>query len=347
MTWTSCVAGGVIILLATFPACAQATYKPPRMSDGHPSLEGVWTNSSVTDLQRPAGLDKLVLTPEEAKAFEDADPGVSRVRNANQRTDPDTGLLDGTDLAAGRGYNSFWVDPGVHIATVKGELRSSWIVDPPNGRIPFSPEGRKRAQSLAAKRDDFTGPETRPLGERCIAIGNRVGPPMINGLYNNNYQFIQSPQAVVIYVEMIPHARIIRMNSKHGPDEVAPLFGDTIGWWEGDTLVAETTNFSPHHEANAAPANLSRHAKVTERFTRVSNEQILYEFTVDDPVFYSQPWSGEMSLNARHEKMFEYACHEGNYSMEGVLQGARVKEQAGSGREVRATATRRAAGLRD
>jgi hypothetical protein len=137
------------------------------------------------------------------------------------------------------------------------------------------------------------------------------------------------------------------MNSKHGPDEVAPLFGDTIGWWEGDTLVAETTNFSPHHEANAAPANLSRHAKVTERFTRVSNEQILYEFTVDDPVFYSQPWSGEMSLNARHEKVFEYACHEGNYSMEGVLQGARVKEQAGSGREVRATATRRAAGLRD
>jgi len=238
------------------------------------------------------------------------------------------GLLDGSDLAAGRGYNSFWVDPGVHIGSVKGELRSSWIVDPPNGRIPFSPAGKAKAAALGKARGTFDGPETRPLGERCLTIGNRVGPPMINGLYNNNYQFVETPGAVLIYVEMVPTARVIRLNSQHAPDAVRPMFGDTIGWWEGATLVAETTNFNPLHAANAAPANLSAKGKVTERFTRVSDDQILYEFTVEDPEFYTQPWKGEMSLNAVKEKMYEYACHEGNYSMEGVLAGARVQERA-------------------
>ncbi len=331
-----------IAFLSVAPAVrAQAggAYSPPRMPDGKPSLEGVWSNSSVTELQRPAGVDKLVLTPEEARGIEDNDPGVLRVRNANEVTKPDTGLLDGSDLAAGRGYNSFWVDPGVQIAMVKGEYRSSWIIDPPNGRIPYSPEGRKRASELAINRQDFGGPEARPLGERCLAVGNRVGPPMINGLYNNNYQFIQSAENVVIYVEMIPHARVIRLNGKHAPSDVAPLFGDTVGWWDGDTLVAETTNFNALHAVHPAPASLSRDAKVTERFTRVSDAQILYEFTVDDPSFYAQPWRGEMSLNATPDRVFEFACHEGNYSMQGVLYGARVQEALGvvpSEAEVRA-----------
>lgn len=290
-------------------------------------LEGVWSNSSVTDLQRPANIASLVLTPDQARAIEDSDPGVARMRSANERTDPSAGLLDGSDLASGRGYNSFWVDPGVQIATVKGELRSSWIVDPPDGRIPFSASGKTRAAALSKDRGTFVGPETRPLGERCLTIGNRVGPPMINGLYNNNYQFVETPDAVLIYVEMVPTARVVRLNSQHAPASVRPMFGDTIGWWEGDTLVAETTNFHPLHAANAAPANLSADAKVVERFTRVSDSQILYEFTVEDPQFYTQPWKGEMSLNAVGERMFEYACHEGNYSMEGVLMGARIQER--------------------
>lgn len=312
------------------PALAQEDYEAPRTIDGQPSFEGVWSNSSVTDLQRPEGVESLVLTPEEARDIEDRDSNVQRVRTANEVTDPNAGLLDGSDLQSGRGYNSFWVDPGVHIATVKGELRSSWIVEPADGRIPYSEGGRRLAASGRVDREDFSGPEARPLGERCIAIGNRVGPPMVNGLYNNNYQFFQSPDAVVIYVEMIPHARVIRLNSEHGPPDVTPVFGDTIGWWEGDTLVAETTHFDEVHAANAAPANLSRSAVVTERFTRVSEDQILYEFQIDDPVFYSQPWRGEMSLNAGAGRVFEFACHEGNYSMPGVLQGARVKERAGN-----------------
>lgn len=316
------------VILSAMASAAAEDYQPPRTKEGHPSLEGVWSNASVTDLQRPEGIDALVLTPAQAREIENRDGNVQRVRTANEVTDPDAGLLDGSDLRSGRGYNSFWVDPGVHIATVKGELRSSWIVDPANGRIPYSEAGKKLAAEGRVDRQDFKGPEGRPLGERCIAIGNRVGPPMVNGLYNNNYQFIQSPDAVVIYVEMIPHARIIRLNSEHAPPDVTPVFGDTIGWWEGDTLVAETTNFDEVHAANAAPANLSRSAVVTERFTRVSDDQILYEFQVDDPVFYSQPWRGEMSLNAGAGRVFEYACHEGNYSMEGVLQGARVKERS-------------------
>jgi hypothetical protein len=350
MTRRACGVGLMMIALLAFgaEAGAQEQASPPRMSDGKPSLEGVWTNSSVTDLQRPNSVSKLVLTPAEARAVEDADQNVARMRNANEVSDPKVGLLDGSDLLAGRGYNSFWVDPGVKIATVKGELRSSWIVDPPSGKIPYSQEGRKKASSLAINREDFSGPEARPLGERCIAIGNRVGPPMVNGLYNNNYQFIQTPESVVIYVEMIPHARVIRLNSRHAPTEVTPVFGDTIGWWEGDTLVAETTNFNPVHAANAAPANLSTQAKVTERFTRVSKDQILYEFKVEDPTFYSQPWRGEMSLNARRERMFEYACHEGNYSMEGVLMGARVQEKSGKPKSTSAAArAATAAELRD
>ena len=321
------LAAGAAAGLLAWPAVAEP--QEPGSARKAGSLEGVWSNSSVTDLQRPAGVSALVLTAEEARAVEDGDATVARMRGANERTDPNAGLLDGSDLASGRGYNSFWADPGVHVAMVKGELRSSWIVDPPNGRIPFSPDGRKKAASLAIDRQDFGGPETRPLGERCLTIGNRVGPPMVNGLYNNNYQFVETPDAVLIYVEMVPTARIVRLNSQHAPPDVRPMFGDTIGWWEGDTLVAETTNFHPLHAAHAAPANLSEKGKVTERFTRVSDTQILYEFTVEDPEFYTQPWKGEMSLNAVKERMFEYACHEGNYSMEGVLMGARVKEKAG------------------
>lgn len=348
MNW-ALVAGGLIFSGMAAPSLAQ-TAGQTTQADGafkRGRLEGVWSNSSVTDLQRPANILGLVLTADQARAIEDGDPGVARMRSANERTDPSVGLLDGSDLASGRGYNSFWVDPGVHIASVKGEFRSSWIVDPPNGRIPFSADGKARAAALGKDRGTFEGPETRPLGERCLTVGNRVGPPMINGLYNNNYQFVETPDAVLIYVEMVPTARVIRLDSKHAPSSVRPLFGDTIGWWEGDTLVAESTNFHPLHAANAAPANLSADGKVTERFTRVSDTQILYEFTVEDPQFYTQPWKGEMSLNAVRERMFEFACHEGNYSMQGVLAGARVQERRGPKADTRKNDSGKSAVLND
>ena len=176
--------------------------------------------------------------------------------------------------------------------------------------------------------ESYDGPEPRPLGERCLATTGRTGPPMVNGLYNNNYQIVQTRDHILILSEMVQHARVVRLNGKHLPAHMTPLFGDSIGWWEGDTLVVETTNFSELHSRHAHPAYLSSKAKVTERFTRYSQTQIFYAYTVEDPSFYTQPWRGESSFNATPQPMYEYACHEGNYSLPGILAGARVQEQA-------------------
>ena len=152
---------------------------------------------------------------------------------------------------------------------------------------------------------------------------------MMNGLYNNHYVIAQSPTAVVIQAEMMSNARVIELTDKHQPAAISPLFGDAIGHWEGDTLVVETTNFNQYHFWQDHPAFLSQTGKVTERFTRVSDKELLYEFTVNDPTFYSQPWKGEMTWRIDGERSYEYACHEGNYAMQGILQGARVLESQG------------------
>ena len=211
---------------------------------------------------------------------------------------------------------------------VKGETRTSWIIDPPNGKIPWSDAGRKLA-AAGREKLGYSDPEARPLADRCLATGGRTGPPMINGLYNNHYQVVQTGDAVMIMSEMITWARIVRMGQPHNPGAIHPLFGDAVGHWEGDTLVVETTGFAPVRAMQGVPANLSEKAKVTERFTRVSANELLYEFTVDDPVFYTQPWKGETTWRSEGEAVYEYACHEGNYAMEGILKGARVREAKG------------------
>ena len=165
---------------------------------------------------------------------------------------------------------------------------------------------------------------SRPLAERCISTGLRTGPPMINGLYNNNYEIVQTPDYVVLRTEMISHARIVPLNSSHKMQALAPLFGESVGFWEGDTLVVETTNFSPLQEE--ASISLSSSGRVLEKFTRVSDEQILYEFTVEDPKYYSQAWHGEGRFLATEGKVYEFACHEGNYALSGILAGARREE---------------------
>jgi hypothetical protein len=315
-----------VLLLST---CVHAApYKPPRALDGKPDLQGNWSNSSVTDLERAPGNDKLVLTPEEAAAWRGRDALVNRVTTDAQSIDPTTGLLNGKDLASGQGYNAFWIDPGLNVGIVKGEFRSSWIVHPDNGKVPYSPAGLAHVTRMRAAADNYDGPEGRPLGDRCMATTGRTGPPMVNGLYNNNYQIVQSKDHIVILTEMVQHARVVRLNSKHVPKNIRPLFGDSIGWWDGDTLVVETTNFHPLHSRFGHPAYLTDTAKVTERFTRYSATQIFYEFTVEDPALYSQPWRGELSFNAINEQLYEYACHEGNYAMIGILAGAREKEKA-------------------
>jgi hypothetical protein len=205
------------------------------------------------------------------------------------------------------------------------------VVDPPNGKIPpLTPEAQKRfAERMASfRRGDgggpADGPEMRSLGERCIlSFGSSAGPPMIPLLYNNNYQIVQTRDTVVILVEMVHDARIVRIGGEHRPAGVRTWMGDSIGHWDGDTLVVETTNFRKDQSFRGSSESL----KVTERFTRVAANQILYHFTVEDPATFTRPWSGEVAMNATGEKIYEYACHEGNYALPGILAGARAQEE--------------------
>lgn len=307
-------------------AAAGETYARPKLAWGAPDLQGFWNNTSITSLQRPAGVNKLVLSEEEAKKVVNRNMLVvlSKQDAATNGQDPNNkDILK--DKNADRGYNAFWIDPGTKMAMVKGEYRSSWIVDPPSGKIPYKPGARTGGTGYSPV--NFDGPETRPLAERCImSFSGSLGPVMLNGMYNNTFQIVQSPKSVAIDVEMIHDARIIPIVS--GPSEVKhgkiPRWGgDSVGWYEGDTLVVETV--LPHPLQRSF---ISDKGKVTERFTRWSKGQILYEFVVDDPTLYSQVWKGEQALNAS-EPVGEYACHEGNYAMHGILAGARKIEKAG------------------
>lgn len=318
----------VTICLVAGAASGQPAYKPPRTPDGHPDLQGTWTNASITTLERADRYPSTVLKPEEVAKATQTHPQNVRIATEDIANTPATGLLTGKDLLAGRGYNAFWIDPGDKFGVVHGETRTAWITDPPNGKIPYSDAGRKLAHAGEA-RLGYSDPESRPLPDRCLATGGRTGPPMVNGLYNNHYQIVQTPTHVVIHTEMISHARVIPLKQVHQPAALAPLFGDSIGWWDGDVLVIETTNFNPYHAWQDHPAYLSSTAKVTERFTRIAADQLLYEFTVDDPVFYSQPWKGEIAFWNDSKNIYEYACHEGNYAMDGILMGARVREKLG------------------
>ncbi len=229
------------------------------------------------------------------------------------------------------GYNTFWMDPGTRLAVVNGEIRSSLIVEPEDGKIPYSWRGRgqllKRFWELR-KADD---PEMRLLGERClVGFGSTGGPPMLPVLYNNNYQIVQSQGFVVILVEMNHNARIIRIGGDRLPDEIRPWLGDSVGHWEGDTLVVETSQFHPQQSFRGSLRHviyMSSEANVVERLTRVGPKEILYEFSVEDPSAFTQIWRAEIPLLESSGQIYEYACHEGNYSLSGILAGARQEEQ--------------------
>jgi hypothetical protein len=316
----------MIVLLCAPLLGYAADYAPPRTSFGDPDLQGLWTNASITTLERPARISRLVVSPEEAAGIERAIN--SRMAADNQPTAAGTGAPPAGGEV--RGYNSFWLDLGSRLAVVKGEIRTSWVVDPPDGRVPYSAEGTRAMRASVTGRS-FDDPEVRSLGERCIiGYGSTGGPPMLNVLYNNHYQIVQSPGFVVIVVEMNHDARIIRLGGKHAPPGTRTWLGDSIGRWEGNTLVVETTNMHPSQAYTAG----SRHrlyvppdAKVTERFTRVSADEIIYQFTVEHARAYTQAWRGEMPMRAAKGPMYEYACHEGNKSMEGILRGARYEEK--------------------
>jgi hypothetical protein len=336
------------------PATAKpATAKPaalPRTADGRPDLQGNWTNATITPLERLRPNVPLVLTEEAAQLDERNTQAALDAREAP--SDPNRGappvggevrkspnaeptyleLLWRAGGGTVGGYNSFWVDPGDKVLRVDGQPRSSIIIDPPNGRVPgYTDEARARMAKAAAARKaqggEFDHPELRPLAERCItSFGNNAGPPMLpNYFYNNSYTIVQSKDTIVILTEMVHDARIVRMGGTHPPANMRKWFGDSIGRWEGDTLVIETTNFHPNHGFRNSWENL----KVTERISRKDARTLNYRFTVEDPATFTAPWTGELVFNAMApgEMVYEYACHEANYGLEGVMSGARAQER--------------------
>jgi hypothetical protein len=334
---TSVVAQGPAKLVAK-PAGTAKSWTLPRTPDGKPDLQGNWTNETLTPLERRSGATSLILSEDEAERMEKAT--ADRRARLAEPSDPDRPAPphggDGSTGAAGNvgGYNNFWLAPGERVARIDGKPRASLIVDPPDGRVPaLTPEAQARQRErLAANRrfGQYDNPENRPLAERCItSFGSNAGPPMLpNYFYNNNYQIVQTNDHVMILVEMVHDARTIRLvdsasKAQHLPTHIRRWYGDSIGWWEGDTLVVETTNFHPLQVFRSASENL----KVIERFTRTTADTLLYQFTVDDPTTFTRPWTGEVPFLRMDELIYEYACHEGNYALSNVLSGERARER--------------------
>jgi hypothetical protein len=291
---------------------AAASFRVPRTASGAADLQGVWTNLSLTRLERPPELKDLVLKDAEAGAIERA--VIDRVAHPT-----------GADAAVG-GHETEWWD-GAGLARIDGHARTSWIVDPADGKLPYTAEGQhlRDAQRAAAEKA-FGGPEDRNLSERCLMPSwGASGPPVLNSPYSANYQIVQTTDRVVILAESNGEVRIVRLDGPHAPPAIRPIAGDSVGHWEHDTLVIETTNFRPGEAFRPAPY-MSADAKVTERFTRVSPTEIRYEFSVDDPKVFTQVWRAEEPFVAAKGPIYESACHEGNYSLPGILAGARRAE---------------------
>jgi hypothetical protein len=322
---------GAMFLSHALPVAAQDSgYIPPRTAFGAPDLQGTWSIATQTNLERAARYEgKLVISEEEALQIE----ARVRARNeaSNQPSDPNREAP-----TAGRGvggYNTFWMDPGERLATVSGEIRTSIIVDPADGQLPYSEQGRANYAAAMERRNGYGGPEVRPLGERCtVGFGSTGGPPKLPVLYNNLTEIVQTPDYVVLLAEMNHDARIVRLNEDFMDPPQYSWMGDSIGYYEGDTLVVETTNFHAQQSLRSSLEHRfygSQQMHVTERFTRVADDVILYQFTVEDPENYTQPWSGELPMNLTDDNVYEYACHEGNYALPGILAGARRAEIEG------------------
>ena len=326
--------------LSAFPGAAQ----PPN-SGAIPDLSGTYDIATLTPLQRPEKFgERLALTDAEAKAVARQEAAVMAATNKasdpNRKAPPAGG--DGSEGAAGNvgGYNSLWIDRGNAAFQIDGKWRTSIIVEPKNGRMPrMTPEAQKRAMERGrqnrpntgeawwmkdgSKEGPFDDPESRPLGERCLlGFGSTAGPPMLPVLYNNFKKIVQTKDTILLLNEMNHDARVIRMNAKHEPQDIRRWLGDSTGHWEGVTLVVDTTNFTDQPALGSASKDLH----VVERFTRIDGKTLRYKFTVEDPTVWQAPWSGEYVWNATDQRIYEYACHEGNYSFTNILKGARLLE---------------------
>ncbi len=331
---------------------AARPYVAPRTPDGRPDLQGVYDVATMTPVERPNGVN-LILTGKEAAALEDYeaerqvknDAPIKGDREAppvGGDTSPTRSYLEVLERAGGGvvgGYNNFWLAGGTKMIVVDGQKRSSLVIDPIDGKVPpMKPEARRRnaaflagavapdaAESAASGPPGaFDGPELRPLAERCLlGFGSTSGPPTLpNYFYNNLKQIVQTPGAVMILNEMVHDARVIRIGGAHLPSNIRKWMGDSVGHWDGDSLIVDTTNFTNKTQFRGSSDQLH----VVERLTRTGPNTLLYRFTVEDPQTWDKPWTGEYPWNATAENLYEYACHEGNYSLGGMLRGARAKE---------------------
>ena len=318
-----------------------------------PDLSGTYDVSTLTPLNRPKEFgNSLNLTPEQANKIilDNQNRGADRSRNRGPITQappsggaPPIGIGDEFRESSGAGnvggYNNFWVDPGSDVIQVNGTFRTSIITDPPNGRMPSLTETAMdqalQRRKLRRPNDGtawwlnvdgngpYDGPEMLGISERCV-VGFTGATPTFPSLYNNYKRIVQTDTHIMILIEMVHDARIVRLNSEHLPKDQSSWLGDSIGWWEGKTLVIDTLNFiTASRQARGGSEDLH----VIERFTKLDNGDLHYSFTVEDPEVWTKPWSGEYTWRSTDEKVYEYACHEGNYSMGGILRGARLLEQ--------------------
>jgi hypothetical protein len=326
MTYRNLMSIGALALFAATALSAQnkAAWKMPRTADGRPDLQGIWNNSTRTPLERPAEFaGKSTVSDAEAKVWE------QKEHQAWQELDGTSeGPLHKTKGSEGTGaYNVLFYDMGSGLARVDGVKRTSMVVDPPDGKIPpVVPQARERNRAAAAR--SASNVKNRGLSERCIFV-SMSGPPMLPTLYNNNYQIVQTADSVMIMAEEIHDVRIIRMTAQHRPSNMRSWLGDSVGHWEGDTLVVETTNFTDQTHFRGSSQDL----KVTERFTRVDANNIVYKATMEDASTWTKPWTVELPFAAASGPIYEYACHEGNYAIEDILAGARNAEAEASGKK--------------
>ena len=321
MTYWNLMRTGALALFAATALSAQskAAWKTQRTADGHPDLQGIWNNSTRTPLERPAEFAaKPTLTDAEAKVWEQKEHQAWEDLDGTSE-----GPLHKTKGSEGTGaYNVLFYDMGSGLARVDGVKRTSMVIDPPDGKIPpLVQQARERNRAAAGRSRSAVDVKDRGLSERCIYV-SMAGPPMLPELYNNNYQIVQAPDTIMILAEEIHDVRLIRMNAQHAPENVRQWLGDSIGHWEGDTLVVETTNFNDQTHFRGSSKNL----KVTERFTRVDANNIVYKATMEDPSTWTKPWTVELPFVAAPGPIYEYACHEGNYAIEDILGGARKAE---------------------
>jgi len=337
-------------LVAAGALAAPARYKPPRNGFGQPDLSGAWSNATLTPQARPAKFGgRLVMTPAEVAELEGA--ADEEVRRGNERSDVNAPVVK--DGSVG-GYNRGFLDPGSRVMRVGGQPRTS-LFTTPDGQIPaplpgvvisalarqaaamgtvyvldkFGSVGGTTEGDIEGQGKSYDNPEELSLGERCLTSFGRNGPPPMfaNGFYNNNYQIVQNRDEVLIVIEMVHDQRHIRLGATdHLPPSVRPWFGDSLGRWDGDTLVVETTNLPKAQAFYGA----WEHLKVTERFRRVGKDRMLYQFSVEDPNVWSKPWGGEYEFAALKGRLYEYACHEGNYAIVGILGGSRAAERDAS-----------------